>query len=137
MDRVNGELAMSRALGDYQYKQNDKLDRDKQVVSCYPDVAIHVRSSKDQLLVLACDGVWDVMTNVESISFLQDIVREEDGSMSSYGMADALIELAFEAKSTDNISALVVKLSGSEADKATDDDVKKHKVGDKKRKIAE
>ena len=129
MDRVNGELAMSRALGDYQYKQNDKLDRDKQVVSCYPDVAIHVRSSKDQLLILACDGVWDVMTNVESISFLQDIVRGEDKDVSSYGMADALIELAFEAKSTDNISALVVKLGGSETDKTST-------VGEKKQNIA-
>ena len=114
MDRVNGELAMSRAFGDYQYKNTDFLDSDKQMVSCYPDIAIHVRSDVDQLLVLACDGVWDVMSNVESINFLQDIILKEDKNTSSQNMADALIELALSTGSTDNISAVIVKLSNNE-----------------------
>jgi serine/threonine protein phosphatase PrpC len=39
MDRVNGELAMSRALGDFQYKLNDELDVTMQMVTCVPDIA--------------------------------------------------------------------------------------------------
>lgn len=66
MDRVNGELAMSRALGDFRYKRNTALKVHEFPVICYPDVAVHRRSGrKDEVLVLACDGVWDVMTNSE------------------------------------------------------------------------
>lgn len=65
-DRVNGELAMSRALGDFRYKRNVELQTHEHPVICYPDVAVHKRSGKgDEVLVLACDGVFDVMENDE------------------------------------------------------------------------
>lgn len=65
-DRVNGELAMSRALGDFRYKRAVLLQDHEHPVICYPDVAVHKRSGKkDEILVLACDGVWDVMSNSE------------------------------------------------------------------------
>jgi serine/threonine protein phosphatase PrpC len=65
-DRVNGELAMSRALGDFRYKRSVELKTHEHPVICYPDVAVHKRSGrKDEVLVLACDGVFDVMTNAE------------------------------------------------------------------------
>lgn len=142
MNRVNGELAMSRALGDYQYKRNKMLEKDQQMVSCYPDIAVHIRSDVDQLLVVACDGVWDVMSNVESINFLQDIVLSEDRDMSSEAMAEALIDLSFGSGSTDNISAIVVKLTKSKAVEDIEDDdsqsikkTKKSSTSSKKRKL--
>ena len=66
-DRVNGELAMSRAIGDFRYKNDPSINDDSQYqVICYPDVAVHSRSGKcDQMLVLACDGVFDVLNNSE------------------------------------------------------------------------
>ena len=36
---------MSRALGDYQYKDNEKIGKGEQMVICIPDVAVHKRSS--------------------------------------------------------------------------------------------
>jgi hypothetical protein len=41
-------------------------------VSCYPDIAVHVRTAADDILLLACDGVWDVMSDVEAVAYLQD-----------------------------------------------------------------
>lgn len=74
-NRVNGELAMSRALGDFRYKQNLEAPLDKQLVICYPDISIHQRNiEQDWLMVLACDGVWDVMTNDEGVIFLQHFI---------------------------------------------------------------
>lgn len=74
-DRVNGELAMSRALGDFRYKTDERLTDKEYLVICYPDVSTYVRTrAADQLMVLACDGVWDVMSNAESISFLTEII---------------------------------------------------------------
>lgn len=63
-NRVNGELAMSRALGDFRYKNNPALPESEHLVISYPDVSIHQRSgNNDEIMVLACDGVWDVMSN--------------------------------------------------------------------------
>lgn len=134
MNRVNGELAMSRALGDYQYKRNATLKKDQQMVSCYPDIAVHVRSDDDQLLVIACDGVWDVMSNVESINFLQDIVLTENSNTSAEALAEALIELSFGSGSTDNISAIVVKLAKSDRVEKVKDDSSAI-ISNKKRKL--
>ena len=115
LDRVNGELAMSRALGDYQYKRNDDLSIADQMVSCYPDVSVHKRNDGntiDRLLILACDGVWDVMSNNEAIGYLENVILKDEKDASSETMADSLVRIALTAGSTDNISAVVVKLNG-------------------------
>ena len=42
---------MSRAIGDFQYKGNKKIEIGKQMVISIPDVAIHKRSSGIYLLI--------------------------------------------------------------------------------------
>lgn len=70
MQRVNGSLAVSRALGDFDYKRSTELKQSEQLVSPEPDMHILDRSKEDQFLLLACDGVYDVMTNDEIIAFV-------------------------------------------------------------------
>merc|ERR1712070_662730 len=65
LSRVNGDLAVSRALGDFSYKQCGHLGPCQQQVSPEPEFQVVERTSKDELLVLACDGIWDVMDNEE------------------------------------------------------------------------
>lgn len=65
-DRVNGELAMSRAIGDFRYKTTAGLELHEHPVICLPDIAIQQRSPEDESLLLACDGVWDVISNEEA-----------------------------------------------------------------------
>ena len=70
MQRVNGSLAVSRALGDFDYKRVEGKKQIEQLVSPEPDICVIERSEKDQFLLLACDGVFDVMSNDEIISFV-------------------------------------------------------------------
>jgi serine/threonine protein phosphatase PrpC len=112
MDRVNGELAMSRALGDFQYKQSNELNTAEQMVTCYPEIAVHIRDKEmDKFVVLACDGVWDVMSNAEAISYLVTIVPATASENTAESMAYSLIDLALNLNSTDNLSAIVVRLN--------------------------
>lgn len=62
---MNGSLAVSRALGDYEYKANSERGPCEQLVSPEPEVTALEKSDNDEFAVLACDGVWDVMTNEE------------------------------------------------------------------------
>jgi len=68
--RVNGMLALSRALGDFEYKGNSQLPPREQAVSAYPDVRIEPIDAQTQFVILACDGIWDVKTSQESVDFL-------------------------------------------------------------------
>lgn len=67
--RVNGMLALSRALGDFEYKSNKMVNPKDQVVSAFPDVKIEPITPDTQFVLLACDGIWDVKTSQEAITF--------------------------------------------------------------------
>ena len=59
-DRVNGMLAIARAFGDYQLK-SPFLPKD--VVSDEPDITVVELAEEDLFVVLACDGLWDVVND--------------------------------------------------------------------------
>ena len=71
IQRINGSLAVSRALGDFEYKMEPQLSATEQLVSPEPEVSCLRRENDDEFLLLACDGVWDVMTNDEVIGFIR------------------------------------------------------------------
>jgi len=74
IQRVNGSLAVSRALGDFEYKNNSNRRPDQQLVSPEPEITSFIRSTKPDeqiaFIVLACDGIWDVMTNEELAAYI-------------------------------------------------------------------
>ncbi len=70
MQRVNGSLAVSRALGDFDYKSAPGLDAFEQMVSPEPETEIIERSEDDKFVLLACDGVYDVMANEDIADFI-------------------------------------------------------------------
>ena len=55
--RVNGNLALSRAIGDFEFKKSADLSPEQQIVTAFPDVITHEVSSDDEFLVIACDGM--------------------------------------------------------------------------------
>jgi len=69
-NRVNGNLALSRAMGDFVFKMNDKLSQADQIVTCQPDVEAATIGEDWDFLLLACDGIWDVLSNQEVVDFV-------------------------------------------------------------------
>lgn len=54
--RVNGNLALSRAIGDFEFKKSADLPPEQQIVTVYPDVTVHEITPDDEFIVFACDG---------------------------------------------------------------------------------
>ncbi|TFY81911.1 hypothetical protein EWM64_g2100 [Hericium alpestre] len=69
--RVNGNLALARALGDFEYKKNYSLTPEKQIITANPDVTVHQITDEDEFLILACDGIWDCLSSQQCV----DVVR--------------------------------------------------------------
>jgi serine/threonine protein phosphatase PrpC len=133
-NRVNGVLAVSRALGDHMLKEND-------VVTAIPYTTDTELQEDDHFLILACDGVWDVMTDQEAADFVQGKFRasqldvtddkaKQNGNTSTTNTAKAeltekqkkalnatldtiskaLVQKALDAKSLDNITCMIIRL---------------------------
>ena len=57
--RVNGTLAVSRAVGDLDYKIYGVL--------ALPEIYDEVNVDNIEFIITACDGLWDVVTNEEAV----------------------------------------------------------------------
>jgi serine/threonine protein phosphatase PrpC len=57
--RVDGDLAVSRCLGDFNYKLREDLPPEQQKVSPQPEIRVFKRDDvKDEVFILACDGAF-------------------------------------------------------------------------------
>lgn len=74
--RVNGNLALSRALGDFEFKKNYALPPEKQIITADPDITVHDISEDDEFLVVACDGIWDCLSSQQVVDFVRYQVSE-------------------------------------------------------------
>lgn len=118
--RVLGVLAMSRAIGDNYLKP---------YVIPEPEVTVTERTAEDECLILASDGLWDVVSNDVACSVARMCLRSQDipspprspgselnvarGESSDKACSDAsilLTKLALARRSTDNVSVVVVDL---------------------------
>lgn len=112
--RVLGVLAMSRAIGDNYLKP---------YVCCEPEVTIIDRTDDDDCLILASDGLWDVVSNETACGVVRMCLKGKgpvsntscDGSVgnSDQACSDAamlLTKLALARLSTDNVSVVVIDL---------------------------
>ncbi|GFT91923.1 protein phosphatase 1A, partial [Nephila pilipes] len=111
IQRVNGSLAVSRALGDYEYKQVQGKGPCEQLVSPEPEVDVLERDNElDEFLVLACDGVWDVMTNDEicdHIRYMMQVTNDLEY------ICNCVIDACLCKGSKDNMSIVLVALPGA------------------------
>ncbi|KAL1899828.1 Protein phosphatase 2C 2 [Sporothrix stenoceras] len=69
--RVNGNLALSRAIGDFEFKKSAELSPELQIVTAYPDVTVHDLTDNDEFLVIACDGIWDCQSSQAVVEFVR------------------------------------------------------------------
>nr|CAG4650870.1 EOG090X03VW [Simocephalus serrulatus]SVE94159.1 EOG090X03VW [Simocephalus serrulatus] len=104
--RVNGSLAVSRALGDFEYKSVEGRGPTEQLVSPAPEIYVESRKpDEDQFLVLACDGIWDVMTNEDLCKFIhhQLTITDDLAKVSS-----AVVDNCLFKGSRDNMSIVLI-----------------------------
>ncbi|XP_038878645.1 probable protein phosphatase 2C 6 [Benincasa hispida] len=111
--RVLGVLAMSRAIGDRYLRP---------WIIPVPEISFTTRSDEDECLVLASDGLWDVMTNEEVGQVACHLLRRLRRSSSTTDdtppaqiVANNLTEIAYGRNSSDNISVIVIDLKARKA----------------------
>ncbi|KAG9240558.1 protein phosphatase 2C [Calycina marina] len=93
-NRVNGVLAVTRALGDAYMKD---------LVTGHPyTTETVIQADVDEFIILACDGLWDVCSDQEAV----DLIRNQQDPASA---SKQLVDHALARFSTDNLSCMVVR----------------------------
>ena len=58
--RVDGNLNLSRSLGDLKYKRKKELTPEEQPITALPDVRVFdLIEGEDEFIVMGCDGIWE------------------------------------------------------------------------------
>jgi serine/threonine protein phosphatase PrpC len=114
--RVDGDLAVSRGLGDFSYKSNESMPVEKQKVIPDPEFVVYPRDpQKDEFVILACDGVWDVATNDQCADFVQEIFDEGESDLGM--LCEEALDTCLEWNSRDNMTLGVVTFEGAKVAK--------------------
>lgn len=122
IQRVNGSLAVSRALGDFEYKNVEGKGPCEQLVSPEPEIFTQERNEKDEFLVLACDGIWDVMSNEELCDFVRSRMLITE---SLEEICNQVVDTCLYKGSRDNMSIVLIAFPG--APKVSEEAVRKEK----------
>ncbi|CAL8353140.1 unnamed protein product [Merluccius merluccius] len=75
--RVNGGLNLSRAIGDHFYKRNKNLPPEEQMISAMPDVKVLTLNDDHDFMVIACDGIWNVLSSQEVVDFISERIKPD------------------------------------------------------------
>ncbi|KFY78202.1 hypothetical protein V499_02577 [Pseudogymnoascus sp. VKM F-103] len=97
-NRVNGVLAVTRALGDAYMKE---------LVTGHPyTTETVIQPDLDEFIILACDGLWDVCSDQDAVDLVRNV---QDPVIAS----KQLVDHALARFSTDNLSCMIVRLNKS------------------------
>lgn len=73
--RLEGSLAVSRALGNFAYKEAPGRPPELPPVSAEPEVTALARRAEDEFMLLASDGVWDAMSGAALVGLVAPRLR--------------------------------------------------------------
>lgn len=108
-DRVDGQLAVSRAIGDWRFKNAPGLAYHQQRVIGTPEIfTTHAAPTKDQWLFICCDGLVEQWSDDQMIGALRKALAEQDDM--AHGLTD-LLEATLDDGSQDNMSCVLIKLT--------------------------
>ncbi|CAD8160937.1 unnamed protein product [Paramecium octaurelia] len=74
--RLNGTLSVSRAFGDFEFKQ-EPLPANQQMVIAEPEIRKIKLNKDDRFLFLGCDGVFETQNSYKVMEFISAHVAEK------------------------------------------------------------
>ncbi|KDP27977.1 hypothetical protein JCGZ_19057 [Jatropha curcas] len=102
---LNGYLSVTRALGDWDLKL--PLGAASPLIA-EPDVRQLLLTEEDEFLIIGCDGIWDVISSQEAVSFVRRGLRRHDDPDLC---ARELVREASRLHATDNLTAVIICFS--------------------------
>merc|ERR1719469_1653362 len=123
--RVQGDLNLSRAMGDLRYKKPAHLPPAEQILTVFPEVRSFPLTDDDEFMVLGCDGIWERASNEEMVDFVRSRLPAKDETGKAIALSQICGEVCdrglcpsmdvrenegFDGTGCDNMTIVIVKL---------------------------
>ena len=109
--RVNGNINLSRSLGDLDYKNAEGLSAERQAVTAMPEIKTVELTGEDDFIVLCCDGIWDILSSQQCVDFIYQRIGTVPLHQIAEGLCDQCLAKSTtekEGKGCDNMTAVIV-----------------------------
>ena len=120
--RINGNLNLSRSIGDLKYKQVPGIPPAHQMITAEPDIMQVVLQEGDEFLLLGCDGIWDCLTNEQAVDFVMNRIDSMSPTEIGAEMLDQIISddpRVTQGIGGDNMTIMIVDLKASTRSRKT------------------
>lgn len=123
--RVQGDLNLSRAMGDLRYKKPDCLPPEEQILTAFPEVRTFSLKEEDEFMVIGCDGIWERIGNQEIVDFVRARLGTKDENDKAVALSQICGEICdqglcpsmdtsenegFDGTGCDNMTVVIVQL---------------------------
>ena len=109
-NRFNGVLAVSRSFGDVAHKPGNKSESSVGPLNAMPEIRTEAITDRDEFVLLATDGLWDIMDSQNAVNFLRLALNRHHKVKQA---VKDLVREAIKLGSVDNVSAVVVVFNKS------------------------
>lgn len=75
--RVDGNLNLTRSLGDLKYKQRAHLKPEEQAITANPDTYEFDLDNDIDFILMGCDGIWEKKSNEEAVKWVYEQINQQ------------------------------------------------------------
>ncbi len=111
--RINGNLNLSRSIGDLKYKQVPGIPPSDQMITAEPDIMQVALRDDDEFIILGCDGIWDCLSNEDAVDYVRQRIDTRTPTQIGSEMLDQIISSdprVSQGIGGDNMTVMIVDL---------------------------
>jgi len=75
--RVDGNLNLTRSLGDLKYKHREHLKPEEQAITANPDTYVFDLTPDVDFVLMGCDGIWEKQSNEEAVAWVYAQINKQ------------------------------------------------------------
>lgn len=102
---LNGQLGVTRALGDWHLEGMKEMGGRVGPLSAEPELKLITLTNEDEFLIIGSDGIWDVFTSQNSVDFARRKLQEKNDLKLC---CKQIVEEAKKRGATDNLTIVMV-----------------------------
>lgn len=102
---LNGQLAVTRALGDWHLEGMKETGERSGPLSAEPELKLTTLTKEDEFLIIGSDGIWEVFTSQNAVDFARRRLQEHNDVKKC---CREVVEEAIKRGAIDNLTAVMV-----------------------------
>lgn len=113
--RIQGNLNVARAVGDFRFKQNPEIPQASQMITALPETKVMELVAEDEFAIIACDGIWNVKSSQEVVDFVREKLAQKPERLSDVcgALCDECLakDTSGDGSGCDNMTVLLLVLN--------------------------